>query len=105
VQAATNRACARKVLTNATTHEPLNLNSEELAILAELLESERARLLVEIRHDHHRSSRDELRHRLTVVEACSNAVSRAEPQFPAHDTGGAHGNHRKEDHLEARRRR
>jgi hypothetical protein len=30
---------------NATTHEPLNLNSEELAVLAELLESERAELL------------------------------------------------------------
>ena len=33
---------------NATTHEPLNLNSEELAVLAELLESERAKLLIEI---------------------------------------------------------
>ena len=53
---------------NATTHEPLKLNSEELAVLAELLESERARLLVEIRHTHHRSFRDELRHRLTLVE-------------------------------------
>ena len=31
---------------NATAHD-LSLNSEELAILAELLESERARLLVE----------------------------------------------------------
>ena len=53
---------------NATTHEPLNLNSEELAILAELLESERVRLLVEIRRTYHRSFRDELRHRLTFVE-------------------------------------
>ena len=53
---------------NATTHDPLNLNSEEVAILAELLESERAKLLVEIRHTHHRSFRDELRHRLTLVE-------------------------------------
>ena len=58
----------REVLTNATTHDPLNLNSEEVAILAELLESERAKLLVEIRHTHHRSFRDELRHRLTLVE-------------------------------------
>ena len=40
---------------NATTHEPLNLNSEELAVLAELLESERAKLLIEIRHTHHRA--------------------------------------------------
>ena len=53
---------------NATTHEPLNLNSEELAVLAELLESERAKLLIEIRHTHHRSFRDELRHRLALVE-------------------------------------
>jgi hypothetical protein len=53
---------------NATTHEPLNLNSEELAVLVELLESERAKLLIEIRHTHHRSFRDELRHRLALVE-------------------------------------
>ena len=53
---------------NSTIHEPLDLTSEEFAILAELLESERAKLLVEIRHTHHRSFRDELRHRLTLVE-------------------------------------
>jgi hypothetical protein len=53
---------------NATTHEPLNLNGEEFAILTELLESERAKLLVEIRHTHHRAFRDELRRRLTLVE-------------------------------------
>jgi len=53
---------------NATTHEPLNLESEQLAILAELLESERTQLLVEIRHAHHRAFRDALRHRLNVVE-------------------------------------
>ena len=53
---------------NTTIHEPLDLTSEELAILAELLESERAKLLIEIRHTHHRSFRDELRHRLTLVE-------------------------------------
>jgi hypothetical protein len=52
---------------NASAHEPLNLNSEELAVLAELLESERAKLLIEIRHTHHRSFRDELRHRLVLV--------------------------------------
>jgi hypothetical protein len=40
---------------NATTHEPLNLNGEEFAILTELLESEHAKLLVEIRHTHHRA--------------------------------------------------
>ncbi|MBZ5623445.1 MAG: hypothetical protein LAQ69_32690 [Acidobacteriia bacterium] len=53
---------------NSTTHELLNLSSEELAILAELLESARTRLLVEIRHTAHRAYRDELRHRLVVVE-------------------------------------
>lgn len=53
---------------NATTHEPLNLNSEELAILGELLESAYTKLLVEIRHTHHRVYRDDLRHRLTLLE-------------------------------------
>lgn len=53
---------------NATTHAPLNLGSEHLAILAELVESERAKLLVEIRHTHHRAFRDELRKRLSLVE-------------------------------------
>jgi hypothetical protein len=53
---------------NTTTHELLNPNSEELAVLVELLESERAKLLIEIRHTHHRSFRDELRHRLALVE-------------------------------------
>jgi hypothetical protein len=53
---------------NSTTHEPLNLPGEELAILAEMLEMARARLLIEIRHTDHRAFRDELRHRLTLVE-------------------------------------
>ena len=53
---------------NATTHDPLNLSSEELAIIAELLESERAQLLIEVRHTDHRAYRDELRHRLAIVE-------------------------------------
>lgn len=46
----------------------LTLAGEELSVLMELLESERARLLVEIRHTAHRSFRDELRSRLAVVE-------------------------------------
>jgi len=50
------------------THEHLNLNSEELTILAELLESEHSKLLVETRRTHHRVFRDELRRRLTLVE-------------------------------------
>jgi hypothetical protein len=53
---------------NSTIHAPLDLTSEEFAILAELLESTRVKLLIEIRHTHHRSFRDELRHRLTLVE-------------------------------------
>ena len=53
---------------NATSHEPLNLYSEELAVLAAVLESERVTLLMAIRHTHHRSFRDELRHWLALVE-------------------------------------
>jgi hypothetical protein len=51
--------------------ERLNLGSEQLAILTELLESERTKLLVEIRHTDHRSYRDQLRHRLELVEQLS----------------------------------
>ena len=53
---------------NVTTHEPLKITGEELAVLAELLETARAKLLVEIRHTDHRAFRDELRHRLTLLE-------------------------------------
>ena len=65
---------------NSTTHEPLNLTSEELTILAELLDSAHTKLLIEIRHTHHRSFRDELRHRLTVVE---RLVERCGPTLSA----------------------
>jgi hypothetical protein len=44
------------------------LAGEELTVLNELLESERLRLMVEIRHTDHRAYRDELRHRLEIVE-------------------------------------
>jgi len=44
------------------------LAGEELTVLNELLESERLRLMVEIRHTDHRVFRDELRHRLDIVE-------------------------------------
>ena len=64
---------------NATTHEPLKLPGEELAVLAELLETARTKLLIEIRHTDHRAFRDELRHRLTLVESlierCGIAIS------------------------------
>ncbi len=49
--------------------ETLSLSGHDREIVAELLESERARLLVEIRHTDHRAYRDELRERLDVVEA------------------------------------
>ena len=51
-----------------TTHAPLEVSSEELEVLAELLESERAKLMVEIRHTDHRSYREQLRERLAIVE-------------------------------------
>jgi hypothetical protein len=53
---------------NAPAREPLRMNEGEFRILTELLESERAKLLVEIRHTDHREFRDMLRHRLEVVE-------------------------------------
>lgn len=53
---------------NLTTHEPLDLSGEEAMLLAELLEAARARLLIEIRRTDHRAFRDELRHRLAVLE-------------------------------------
>lgn len=53
---------------NTATHEQLDLNSEELVVVAEVLESARTRLLVEIRRTDHRIFRDELRRRLAVVE-------------------------------------
>ncbi len=46
----------------------LNLAGEELAVLHGLLETEQARLLVEIRHTDHRSFREDLRRRLEIVE-------------------------------------
>ena len=52
-----------------TISRTLNLTCEEFAILSELLESARVKLLVEIRHTHHRAYRDELRRRLDLVEA------------------------------------
>jgi hypothetical protein len=62
---------------NSTSQEALNLNSEERELLAELLDSERGRLLVEIRHTHHRPFRDELRRRLTLVEGLAGRCREA----------------------------
>jgi hypothetical protein len=46
----------------------LSLSSEEIEIISELLENGRDKLLVEIRRTDHRVFREELRHRLAVVE-------------------------------------
>jgi len=62
-----------------STHETLTVSNEELAVLAELLESAHARLLVEIRHTDHRAFRDELRKRLTVVEALAERCHSGRP--------------------------
>ena len=72
---------------NSITHEPLHLTSEEFAIPAELLEAAHTRLLIEIRHTHHRTYRDELRRRLTLVEGllerCGLSMSATpEPRGP-----------------------
>jgi len=52
------------------TASPLyfQMAGEELTVLNELLESERSRLLIEIRHTDHRAFRAELRHRLAIME-------------------------------------
>lgn len=47
---------------------PVNLTADEKALLSELLEAERAKLLVEIRHTDHRAYRQGLRQRLEIVE-------------------------------------
>ena len=59
---------------NETTHAPLDVSSEELEVLAELLESERAKLAIEIRHTDHRSYRAQLRERLAIVERLEERV-------------------------------
>ena len=53
---------------NPTIERLLHLNSEEFALLAQVLESERAKLLIEIRHTDHRAYREELHRRLTMLE-------------------------------------
>jgi len=55
-------------------HQLPTLNEEELQILTELLESERVRLLVEIRHTDHRAYRDGLRHREELVEQLEERI-------------------------------
>jgi len=47
---------------------PDNLQPEERELLAELLEAERHRLLLEIRHTDHRQFREQLGRRYDMVE-------------------------------------
>jgi hypothetical protein len=47
---------------------PLTWLAKTLLVLTKLLEAEQSRLLVEIRHTDHRSFREELRRRLSIVE-------------------------------------
>ena len=56
------------------THQLPNLSEEELAILIELLESERVKLLVEIRHTDHRAYRQTIRHRQDLVEELEERI-------------------------------
>ena len=58
-------------------HQLANLTEEELQVLGELLESERVRLMVEIRHTDHRIYRDGLRQREAIVEQLSERVRAA----------------------------
>ncbi len=54
---------------NPTVQKAQDLTEGEAAILAEVLEFERAKLMIGIRHSVHRAFRDELRHRLDLVES------------------------------------
>ena len=76
---------------NPTPHEPLNLAGEELAILAEVLESAHARLLIEIRHTDHRAFRDVLRHRLELVESLIARCASKSAEAPLEATHASHG--------------
>ncbi len=61
-----------------TTHEPLTLQSEEeLTVLAEMLDSEQARLLVGIRHAFHREYRGELKRKLDIVESLIKRIGKS----------------------------
>jgi len=63
-----------------TALEPLNVEGEQLALLLEILESAHARMLVGIRHTAHRVFRDELRHRLQLVEQLIQRCPAARPR-------------------------
>ena len=56
--------------------QSLPFSEEECRMLAELLEAERNRLLVGIRHSFHRSYRDELHRRLQLTEALAERFAK-----------------------------
>jgi len=72
---------------NSKNREVVELTKEEVTLLAELLETERDRLLVGIRHTDHRAYRDELRHRLglveVVLERLGSSIAAASHQDPS----------------------
>ena len=59
---------------HSVTHRLPDLTEEELAVLAELLESERVKLLVEIRHTDSRTYREGLRRRFEMVEQLEQRI-------------------------------
>lgn len=56
---------------------PDSLKPEERELLAELLEAERHRLLLEIRHSDHRQFREQLGHRYDMVEDLTARMKQA----------------------------
>jgi hypothetical protein len=53
----------------------LHFTGDELNLLTEILESEKARLTVEIRHTDKRLFREDLKHRLTLVDELLSHLS------------------------------
>jgi hypothetical protein len=51
------------------TSAPFSLDSQESILLAQILETELAKLAVEIRHTHNRLFRDDLKRRFEMIDA------------------------------------
>jgi hypothetical protein len=60
----------------AVSLETFQLSTEELNLLAEVLQSEKTKLTVEIRHTDKRLFRQELKHRLDQVETLLTRLQR-----------------------------
>ena len=71
---------------DTVVNDHLDLSHEELGILTELLESERTKLLVEIRRTDNRGFREELRHKLALTEGL---LSRCRPKSATTGMGTA----------------